>query len=69
MAGVARTHHLSVVDGESRCEYVCVVAVLAYVARRNMRRVFAGCVHTVVAVNTVAHDIDMVKICWQPGIG
>ena len=55
---------LRMVDAKRGREYVGVMAVLANVARLNMRKVLANGVHAVMAVNAATGDIQMIKICW-----
>ncbi len=57
------------IDGENRRENVGVMAVLADIAGLDVRRVLAGRFHAVVAVDTVASDVDMVEVRGQPSRG
>ena len=65
---IAGSDNLCMVDGKHRREHVCVVAVLAYVAGLNMRRILARCVHAVVAINAVASNVDVIEIGRQPAL-
>lgn len=67
MAAIARADDLHVVDGENRCKDVGVVAVLTNIAGLDVCQVLADGIDTVVAVNTLARDVQMVKVGWQPG--
>ncbi len=61
VAGRARTKHLAMinpVNGDPRSH---VVAILTYVRRRNVVQVFSSSVGTIVATDTIARDIDVVK--------
>jgi len=66
MARAAGADHLSVIDRHDGCEYVRPMAVLANVRRVHVCRVLAGRFGAVMATKTIAADIDMVKVCWQP---
>lgn len=54
------------VDCERRGPCVRVVAVFAHVAGLDVRGSFAGCLSTVVAVDAIAGDVDVIKICRKP---
>ena len=66
MTAVAGTDDLRVVNGEDRRKYVGVVAVLANITGLDVCQVLADGIDTVVAVNTLARDVQMVKSGWQP---
>lgn len=66
VTGVAGTDDLRVINGEHRREYVGVVAVFTDISCLNVRLAFACCLHTVVAVDAISADIQVVEICWQP---
>lgn len=51
------------VDGADRCPDIGGVAVLADIARLNVCEIFAGCIGTVMAVNAVIRDIDVIEVC------
>ncbi len=61
VAGRARTKHLCMINPVNRYPRSHVVAILTYVRRRYVIQVFSGCVGTVMATDTVARDIDVVK--------
>ena len=61
-----RAEYLRVIDRKHRRKHVGRVAVFANIRSLNMCRVFAGCVSAVVAAGTVAGDIHVVEIRWQP---
>ena len=67
VTAAATTDDLCVIHGVSGREQVCRVTVLADVGRLDVGRVLAGCIDAVVAVETVAGDIDMIKVGRQPG--
>lgn len=56
-----RTDNLRVIDGVRRYPGDIVVAVLAYVRGLNMRQIFAGRLHAVMAANTIVDDGAMVE--------
>ena len=61
VTGVAGTQHLCVVDCEDRHELRICVAVLADIGRRNVSRIFPGCIDTVMAANAIAGDVHMAE--------
>ena len=63
---IARTDDLCVIDGEGRGKNVRVVAVLANIAGLNVSDVLARRIDAVVAVNTIARDIQVIEVCRQP---
>jgi len=67
VAGRTGPQNLSMVDGQNRCPHRCRVAVLANIRRLYVLRPFTRRIRTVVATKAVRHDIDMIKIRWQPG--
>lgn len=69
MTGTAGTHDLRMVYGIYRRKYVGIVAVLADVCGRDVRRGFAGGLGTVMAAHAVTGDIDVVKIRRYPSCG
>jgi hypothetical protein len=66
MTAVAGANDLRVVNGEGWCKDVGVVAVLANITGLDVCQVLANGVDTVMAVNTLASDVQMVKVGWQP---
>jgi len=66
MAADAGTDDLSMVNREYGCEDVGVMAVLADIAGRDVREVFTRCVNTVVAVDTIARNVQVIKVGRQP---
>ena len=66
MTGATRSGYLGMVDDVHGRKYVRVVAVLAYVGRRYVGRVFAARIRTVMAAPTVADDIDVIEISRCP---
>jgi len=63
VARAAGTDDLGMVNGKNGPKHVGVVAVLADVCGLNVRRALAGCLDTVVAINTVAGNVYMIEIC------
>jgi len=68
MARRAGTEHLRVVDAVRGRPLHRVMAVLANVARRHVRRPLAGCVDAVVTAEAVARDIRMIEGGRYPAI-
>ena len=66
VAAVAGPDDLSVVNSEDRRKDVGVVAIFANIAGENMCRVLANGIDAVMAVNTLASDVQMVEVGWQP---
>ncbi len=66
MTGIARTDDLCVVYGKDRCKYVGVVAVLADVTGLNVSEILANGIGAIVTVDTVADNVEMIKVCGQP---
>ena len=66
VTGVAGTDDLRVINGEHRREYVGVVAVFTDITCLNVRLVFACCLHTVVTVDAISGDIQVIEIRRQP---
>ena len=66
MTAQASADYLGVINGEDRRKNVGVVAVLADIAGLNVCQVFADGIDIVMAVNTLANDIQMVKVGRQP---
>jgi len=64
MAGAAFAQHLRVIHRECWCPDVRVVAVLADVRRLYVREVLASGLDAVVAANTVARNVQMIKVRW-----
>jgi len=69
MTRVAGADDLRVVNRIGRSEYVGIVTILASVACQNVRNTLADRVDAVMAVDTIAHNIQMIKIGRQPGNG
>ena len=66
MTAVAGSNHLGVVHREDWCKDVGVVAVLANITGLDVCQVLANGIDTVMAVNTLASDVQVIKIGWQP---
>ena len=64
MTAVAGTNDLRVVDGKDRRKDVGIVAVLANIAGLDVCQILANGIDTVMAVNTLARDVQMVKVGW-----
>ena len=62
VAGIAGADYLGVINGKDRRENVGVVAVLANIAGLDVRWRFSNCVRTVMAVNAISRDIQVVEI-------
>ena len=69
MAGAANTDDLGMIDDVDGNPLHIIVAVLAEIRRRQVRRVLACCGHTVVATRTWLHRIGMVEVRWYPARG
>lgn len=69
MARRTRTQHLRVIDGEYRREYVCRMTVFADVGCLYVLLVLACRICSVVTADTIAGDIHVVEIGWQPANG
>jgi len=57
---------LGVINCIDRRPYVGIMAILTDVTGPNMRRILAGRIGTVVAVNAVTGDAHMIEIGGQP---
>lgn len=66
MTRAAGADDLGMVNGKNGRKHVGVMAILADVARLDVRRILAGCLDTVVAIDAVAGNVDVVEICWYP---
>ena len=66
MTAVTRTDDLRVVYGKDRCKYIGVVAVLADVAGLNVSEILADGIGAIVTVDTVARNVEMIKVRRQP---
>ncbi len=51
------------INGEGRGEDIRVVAVLADITGLNMSDIFTRRVHAIVAVDTIARDIQVIEVC------
>ena len=60
---------LRVIDCNCRNPDIRCVTIFADVAGIDMRRVFARCLDTVVAINAVAGNVYVIEIGRQPGDG
>ena len=67
MAGAASTQHGTVINGEYRGESVSRMTVLAGVGRQDVSRVLPNCIYAIVAGDTIARDIRMIKDGRCPG--
>ncbi len=66
MTAVTRTDDLRVVYGKDRCKYIGVVAVLADVTGLNVSEILAGGIGAIVTVDTIARNVEMIKVRGQP---
>lgn len=66
MAGTATANDLGVIDGDYGCPYRRVMAIFTNIGGLYMREVFAGCVRSVMATDTVTCDVYMIEVCWHP---
>jgi len=60
---------LRVIHGRYGCPNRGVMAILANIGRQHVGRSLANSIGTVVAANTVVHDVDVVEVGGQPGNG
>lgn len=61
MTGSARAEHLRVIDGQNRNEHAAVMAVLAHVARLDVRGTLTRCVYAVMAADAIVNDAAMIE--------
>ena len=66
VAAVAGADNLCVVNGKDGRKDVGVVAVLANITGLDVCQVLADSIDIVMAVNTLASDVQMIKVSWQP---
>ena len=66
VTGAAGTDYLRVINGEHRRKYVGAVAVFTDISCLNVCLVFACCLHTVVTVDAISGDIQVIEIRRQP---
>ena len=66
MTRAAGADDLRMVNGKDGRKQVGVVAVFANVARLDVRRILAGCLDTVVAIDAVAGNVHVVEIRRYP---
>ena len=66
VAGAAGPEYLRVVDHVGRGPDHVVVAVLAYIARIDVRGVLTRGLRAVMTIDTVARDVGVIKIGWSP---
>lgn len=57
------------IDGKHRCEYVCVVAILANIACLDMRRILPSRFDPVMTVDAVANYVHVIEVRGQPAGG
>ena len=57
---------MSVINGKDGRKHIGVVAIFANVAGLNVGWSFAGRVYAVMAIKTVAGNVDVIEIRWQP---
>lgn len=62
VTGTTGADHLGVIDHHHRREQVGCMAILAYVGRLYVGRIFARGIRTVVAANAISGDIDVIEI-------
>ncbi len=67
VTAVAGADNLSVVNSEDWRKDVGVMAIFANIAAENMCRVLANGIDTVMAINTLTSNVQMVEVGWQPG--
>ncbi len=58
--------YLRVIDSHHRRKYVGRMAVLTHICCLYVRRIFAGRIRAVMTGRTIAGDIQVIEICWQP---
>ena len=66
MTRTAGAQDVRVIDCEHRRKDISVVAVFTAVTCLDVCRVLAGRIHTVVAVNAISSDVQMIEIGGQP---
>ena len=66
MTRAARAQNLCVVNSVGRCPHVRGMAILTHIACLDVRRTFASRINAVVTADTVARDVGVIKIRWQP---
>ena len=66
MAGVACANDLRVIDSEYRRENICRMTVFANIAGRDVRDVLTRRIDSVMAVDAVTRDIQVIEIGGQP---
>lgn len=66
VAGATGADHLRMVDRKRRYPGIRRVAILADICRLNVILIFTRCIDAVVATNTIARNVDVVKVCGQP---
>ena len=62
----AFAQYLCVINSESRCPYIRVVAILADICCQHVRDILAGRFDAVVAADAVTHDVHVVEVRWKP---
>ena len=66
MTRAAGADDLRMVNGKNGRKHVGVMAILADVARLDVRRILAGCLDAVVAINAVTRNVPVVEIRRDP---
>jgi len=69
MAGATDADDVCVVNGKHRYEHIGVVAVFADITCLNMLRILTGRIHTVMAIDAIARNVQVIEIRGQPGNG
>lgn len=57
---------MGVINGKDGRKHIGVVAIFANVAGLNVGGGLARCVYAVMAIKTVARNVDVIEIRWQP---
>ena len=66
VTGTAFAQYLCVINSESRCPNIRVVAILADICCLHMRDILAGSLDAVVAADAVTRNIHMIEVGRQP---
>ena len=66
VTGTAFAQYLCVINSESRCPNIRVVAILADICCLHMREILAGRLDAVVAADAVTRNIHMIEVGRQP---
>lgn len=63
VTGTAAADDLRVIDSISRRPNDVVMAIFADIAGLHVGRTLAGCLRTIVTINTIAGDVDVIEVC------